>query len=443
VQSPTDFYFQRFGFCERQILTPPLPDLGIVVVIPCFNEPDLLGSLVSIWECARPDCAVEVIVILNSPANSPLRSQNEMSLNEALAWATAHSEPRFQFHVLPFFELSPKNAGVGLARKIGMDEALRRFDGNARGVIACFDADCRCERNYLTSIEQHFWKHPYTPGCSIYFEHPLTSEAIVAYELHLRYYVQALRYSGFPYAHHTIGSSMAVRADAYREQGGMNKRKAGEDFYFLQKIIPLGGFTDLMETTVYPSPRASNRVPFGTGRAVQDYERQSQLRTYPLEAFQDLRRFFDSLPELSRTGNSPPKEGQSEPMRAFLKRHGFEQALDEIQANTSSETTFRKRFFHWFNGFRVMKFIHHARDDFYGDRDVVTAAKKLLALKPRPAAASCSHDACVPAGPGVAADVLKAYRRLDREPKVSSLEGCQPLLFRSPECPAFFGIEED
>jgi len=36
--------------------------------------------------------------------------------------------------------------------------------------------------------------------------------AIAAYELHLRYYVQALRYAGFPHAHHTVGSCLAVRA---------------------------------------------------------------------------------------------------------------------------------------------------------------------------------------------------------------------------------------
>src|SRR5712692_7968630 len=38
-----DFYFQRFGFCGRQIAAPAPRDLGLVVVIPCFNEPDLLG----------------------------------------------------------------------------------------------------------------------------------------------------------------------------------------------------------------------------------------------------------------------------------------------------------------------------------------------------------------------------------------------------------------
>src|SRR4030095_9895180 len=122
----------------------------------------------------------------------------------------------------------------------GMDEALRRFDevGWAEGIIAGYDADCRCETNYLTALERHFQKNSQSPGCSIYFEHPLSGplspavyEGAAAYELHLRYFVQALRYAGFPHAHHTLGSCMAVRACTYCKQGGMNKRKAGEDFY--------------------------------------------------------------------------------------------------------------------------------------------------------------------------------------------------------------------
>src|SRR5690606_5551781 len=131
---------------------------------------------------------------------------------------------------------------VGLARKIGMDEALRRLDraGRLDGVIACFDADCTCDPNYLVEVERFFRENPKAPGCSIYFEHPLSGpaepgiyQAVARYELHLRYYIEALRHAGFPHAFHTIGSSMAARASAYLQQGGMNKRQAGEDFYFL------------------------------------------------------------------------------------------------------------------------------------------------------------------------------------------------------------------
>jgi hypothetical protein len=180
----------------------------------------------------------------------------------------------------------------------------------------------------LRSIERHFEKNPRSPGCSIYFEHPLDGpldvkvyEAIAAYELHLRYYVHGLRYAGFPHAHHTIGSCMAVRADVYKQQGGMNKRKAGEDFYFLQKIFPLGAFTELTDTTVNPSPRGSDRVPFGTGKAVQAHLAGNKISTYPLEAFLDLKMLFDGLPATDRDEpllRSDLGDGLPESLRTFL-----------------------------------------------------------------------------------------------------------------------------
>src|SRR5687768_505071 len=304
----TDAYFERFGFCGRQIAEPAAPGLSLVVVIPCFNEPNLIASLESLRRSERPRAPHEVIVVVNSAANADatINKENDKTLGDARAWIAVQPEPKLTVHLIDARDLPPRHAGVGLARKIGMDEALRRFDDAGTiegGVILCFDADCTCAPNYLSAVSEHFTAHPKSPACSIYFEHPLEGdlqpeiyEVIAAYELHLRYYVQALRYAGFPHAYHTIGSSMAVRAKAYMEQGGMNRRQAGEDFYFLHKIIPLGGFTELNNTVVYPSPRASNRVPFGTGRAVSEW--RGAMRTYPLQAFEDLRIVLATAPSL-------------------------------------------------------------------------------------------------------------------------------------------------
>jgi len=411
-----DAYFERFAFCERAITATPQADLGMEVVIPCFNEPDLIGSLASLWECERPTCAVEIIVVLNSSIDcSPaIRLQNQLTLEAAAQWVAEHTDPRFAFHVLHFPQLPAKQAGVGLARKIGMDEAARRFNDVRRpsGVVVCYDADCRCERNYLMAVEEHFRNNPRSPGCSIYFEHPLDGplepkayRAIALYELHLRYYVQALRYAGFPYASHTVGSCMAVRADAYQKQGGMNKRQAGEDFYFLHKIIPLGGFTQLTDTTVFPSPRASQRVPFGTGKAVGAYLKGIQIGAYPFQAFLDLKLLFEQLPSLYGQEDSLPAEPVPDSVRSFLQEQRFAEALQEIRENTSSEGAFRKRFFHWFNGFQAMKFIHHARDHYYGEGKVEEESRKLLGILPG------VHENAV--GLSVA-EMLAAYRRLDR-----------------------------
>ena len=293
--------------------------------------------------------------------------------------------------------------------KIGMDEALRRFDdvGNLdEGIIVCFDADCVCAPNYLAQIEQHFGKYPDSPACSIHFEHPLEGEldpevyeGIVRYELHLRYYVEALRYAGFPHACHTIGSSMAVRARAYMEQGGMNRRQAGEDFYFLHKLIPLGGFTELNSTTVYPSPRASNRVPFGTGRAVSEWLQGRHSKTYSLQAFEDLRTFLGLAPTLMK---SPLPETLPPSVCRFLDDRNFSEALEEIRRHTSTPDAFTKRFFRWFDGFRAMKFVHHARDAFYGEEEITAAAAELLNRLGEKHAATSPRD------------LLLAYRKLQR-----------------------------
>jgi hypothetical protein len=199
---------------------------------------------------------------------------------------------------------------------------------------------------------------------------------------------------------------MAVRADAYMKQGGMNKRQAGEDFYFLQKIFPLGGFTELNETTVIPSSRESDRVPFGTGQAVSDHRSGREQETYPLEAFQDLRAFLEKVPALWRVSAASVEwpAGLPESVQTFLKQQAFGEVVREITENTSTEAAFRKRFFRWFDGFQAMKFVHHARDHFYGERDVTEEAGKLMALRNRTRLRGHLRTA----------DLLKIYREIDR-----------------------------
>jgi len=201
---------------------------------------------------------------------------------------------------------------------------------------------------------------------------------------------------------------MAVRADVYKQQGGMNKRKAGEDFYFLQKIFPIGAFTELTDTTVNPSPRGSDRVPFGTGKAVQAHLAGNKISTYPLEAFLDLKMLFDGLPTTDRDEpllRSDFGDGLPEALRTFLREQRFTEALAEIRDNTSTPAAFRTRFFRWFNGFQAMKFIHHARDHCYGKRAIEADAERLLELLVE--RVGCKVG-------GSTRELLLAYRRLDR-----------------------------
>ena len=55
-------------------------------------------------------------------------------------------------------ELNTKQAGVGLARKIGMDLSLTIFDysKDTKKLIICLDADCTVSQTYLTNIINDF-----------------------------------------------------------------------------------------------------------------------------------------------------------------------------------------------------------------------------------------------------------------------------------------------
>jgi hypothetical protein len=94
-----------------------------------------------------------------------------------------------------------------------------------------------------------------------------------------------------------------------------------------------------------------------------------ELTTYHPRSFVDLKAFVDLVPALYHMhGNLWSflmEKDISECILSFLQQEEFDQRLMELQKNTASETTFRKRFFHWFNAFMVMKYVHFARDKHY------------------------------------------------------------------------------
>lgn len=386
---------------ERTIFAPQIhkrvsKNLGIIVVIPAYDEPFLLLSLMALHRCEMPLCDVEIIVVVNDSEKDTeaIRKKNFEIYQQAEKWAATVNRARRWFHILYHDKLPKKQGGVGLARKIGMDEAVFRFEKakKPRGIIACFDADSRCDKNYLVELYQHFKQKPRTQACSIYFEHPLYGidyedevyEAIILYELHLRYYINAQRFANFPFAYQTIGSSMAVRSDAYQKQGGMNRRKAGEDFYFIHKFTPLGYFSELNTTRVIPSPRPSHRVPFGTGKAVDELlkTKQSYL-TYAPQSFIDLKQLFKMLSLFYKkniTDIPQDLKGLSTGLQAFLEDYNFIDHLTEIKKNTANRSTFSKRFYRWFDAFMLMKYVHFMRDEYYPNVPIEEAATWFLRI---------------------------------------------------------------
>ncbi len=392
---PKNIYLTRYAWPGPAIASLIQRNVGIIVVIPCYTEDKIVESLTCLLACEPPVCHVEVIVVVNfgiheAPA---IKSLNRRTAEEIEQWAVSHQTDRITVHIIRAFDLPEKHAGVGLARKIGMDEAVRRFEllQNRQGIIVCFDADCLCSTNYLPEIERFYHDNPKANCALVDFEHNLSTienvrnrNAIINYELHLRYYIQALKYANFPYAFHTIGSCITLKSTVYQKQGGMNLRKAGEDFYFLQKLFPLGDIYNLTSATVYPSARPSHRVPFGTGRSILELleaKQDESYFTYHPEIFMELKQFCNVVPLLWEHCNTKFLDSQGSAMRDYLSSISFFEKAEKIQRNASGEKQFIRSFYAWFNGFLVLKFVHFAREHYYGNMEIMEACSWILSKK--------------------------------------------------------------
>lgn len=391
------------AWLEKSAIFPPFiseaphKDTGIIVVVPAYGEPQITDLTCSLAACSEPDCRTEVIVVVNAPENAgaEIREINRKSISDLENWRNKN-HVFFRLHIIDVNPVNISGWGVGLARKTGMDEALRRFDRLERpdGVILNLDADCTVEKNYFTAVCDNLLKRKDRSACSICFEHAVSGNefpeifyrSIILYELHLRYYYQGLAFAGFPYVHHTVGSAIAVKALPYVRAGGMNRRMAGEDFYFIQKLVPAGGYFNLNQTAVHPSPRSSSRVPFGTGATISRLsgEGKAELLTYNFKAFKELRVLFGTIDELYKSkpeGTMKLYSTLPGGLKMFITEDEWIKRISEIQENTGSSFSFRKRFFSWFNMFRIVKYLNLSHESFFRKKAVAESAKELLTEK--------------------------------------------------------------
>ena len=392
---PGNIYLERYAYPTEFLKNAPLPDNPrIITVIPCLAEPDLIAALNSLYNCYEPGCNAEVIVVINHAVNSSpeIIQQNDKTWEEARHWSGNHNNPWLKFHFIKAYDLPEKSAGVGLARKIGMDEAVRRLrhTKNGKGVISCFDADCECDPTYFQAIMDHFNTHPESTGGVLYFEHSLEGKldpqlytGITLYELHLRYLTNALRHTGFPYAFHTLGSTITVRSEIYEKQGGMNTRKAGEDFYFIQKIASLGHFHAINNGRVIPSPRISGRVPFGTGRALKEWMENpdSGFSTYNWLTFKDLKCFIEIITRSYEAENSDDyfkKVHVPESVLSYLGEENWQEKVRQCIFSSTGRRVFLTKLFTWFDGLKIIRILNFTGKHFYRDTPVEEAAGLLL-----------------------------------------------------------------
>ena len=356
----------------------------MIIVIPCYKEPELSRTIQSIFDCERGDFPVEIILLINSYRidTDAILTMNRDSYRQMKDFASKNNSPAFFLTPILVENLPGHQTGAGLPRKLGMEEAIRHVKGDKTEIIVSLDADCLVATNYLTEIDRNFKEHRLR-SATIEFHHPVehldASDplriATTNYENYLRYYRLALEFCGYPYPYFTIGSGFAVTVETYLKAGGMGKQQSGEDFYFLQKVFPLGKTRFIDTTCVYPAARISDRVPFGTGPALQKMIDGNQLSkfSYQTEAFRTLKVFFDKIDLFFKQPKNEVEnriENLPEYLLLFLKEDDFLCKIEEINRHTASLSNFRKRFFLYFNAFKILKYLNFVHPAYLDLADV-------------------------------------------------------------------------
>lgn len=257
-----------------------------------------------------------------------------------------------------------KKAGVGMARKFLLDTILKQASED--DVIISMDADTCFEKDFVASVAANYAAHPKAAAVNIPYYHPLTGEeaqdrAMLHYELYLRNYMLNLLRIDSPYAFTALGSAIAFKAKVGRAVGGFDSHMAGEDFYFLQKIVKYGQLLLYNECKVFPSPRISHRVPFGTGPAIAENLKQVDSR-YPLfhySCFDDIAQTYQQIDDLFY-------QDIHTPLIDFINQHfPDEDRWKELRANYKTLPMFQKAFHHQIDGLRIFQYIRYAQQQIH------------------------------------------------------------------------------
>ncbi len=358
-----------------------------------------MGVYRSLQACKSP-VPFGLIILFNAPdsAGAAVQAVNDAAFDE-LEQECSTRNPGYAV-CLRSYVLPDKKAGVGLARKLAMDLACSLSTAPKDNLLLCLDADCEVAPNYLQAVHEYFRNNPSVQAASIYFEHHLPADSVLAegiraYEMHLRYLKNGLQWAGYPWYYHTVGSSMAVRAAVYLRCGGMNTRQAAEDFWFLQKLMPMG-FGEILSTAVYPEARVSDRVPFGTGRSMGDYAESGEMLSYDPCIFVALKGLMSCM----QYGLDPDWASRVHPeLKAFCLSAKMDAAWAECLENSRDRASATKRFWKWWSGIRGIHALHWLRDRDFPSLPVERALNDFLEI----------------AGQTQVGDLFARMRQIDRD----------------------------
>lgn len=249
-----------------------------------------------------------------------------------------------------------KKHGVGWARKTAMDFANEVASDH--DIIFSMDADTFYPPDYLQATTENLLENPEAMGVAIPYYHPLpnnekAARAMLRYEIYMRHYSLNMWRINSPYKFTALGSALAIPVWAYRKVNGITPKKAGEDFYFLQKLRKSGELLYYNPVKVFPEGRYSERVIFGTGPAMIKGAK-GIWDSYPIyhpELFDRIRTIYDAFEDYY---NYPDDKSV---IKILKSKFDDLEWIDKLKQHSKSKEEFVKKCHVRFDGLRVLQFL--------------------------------------------------------------------------------------
>ncbi len=254
--------------------TPPTPALRMSVVVPVCNEANHLSATLDALRNQTNEAGqsldnqtYEVLLLLNNCTDA----------SAAIAHRYQCQHPAFRLHIANI-RLPPKQANVGTARRLLMDEACRRLLTMAGpdGIIASTDGDTTVAADWLWQIEQEIGRGADAVGGRILTHTNANTPPDPVRRWHLRNVtyrcllaqaeaaIDPCPHDPWPRHFQHFGASLAVTCRAYLQAGRLPAVPYLEDEALYQALLRIDArVRQSPAVRVFTSTRTNGRVTVG------------------------------------------------------------------------------------------------------------------------------------------------------------------------------------
>ena len=183
------------------------------------------------------------------------------------------------------------------------------------------------------------------------------------YELIIKNVAYEIHKTGSPYGYVSMGSTIVCNVKSYIACGGMNTKKATEDFYFLQALAKHSKIYFIKKVLVYPSSRCEQRVYLGTGFRMKEYEKNKKFTNldYSISSYSSLKILLSQVDKYWGVDYLNFKEQLKKRLSngsiKFLEKHNLNLVWNQFIKSSKTKKQFILFFNQWFDALKTIKFL--------------------------------------------------------------------------------------